>query len=82
MTDRPPYWFPAKRYGWGWGPPRVWQGWIVMALFAIFVVVGAFMLLPTYGSFVFVAYTTCLCAALVGVCWVKGERPSWRWGGI
>jgi hypothetical protein len=20
------YWFPAKRYGWGWGLPTVWQG--------------------------------------------------------
>lgn len=80
MVDRPSYWFPAKRYGWGWGLPSVWQGWLVMALFAAFVLVGAFMLLPTYGSFVFVAYTACLCVALVAVCWVKGERPSWRWG--
>ena len=80
MPDRPPYWFPAKRYGWGWGLPTAWQGWVVMALFAVFVLAGAFMLLPTYGSFVFVAYTACLCAALVAVCWVKGERPAWRWG--
>ena len=24
--DPPRYWFPAKRYGWGWGPPSTWQG--------------------------------------------------------
>ena len=48
MTGRPPYWFPAKRYGWGWGPPRVWQGWVVMAVFAILVLAGAIMQLPTY----------------------------------
>ena len=76
MADRPPYWFPAKRHGWGWGPPSVWQGWVVLALFAIAVVVGAVTLLPSYGSFVFVAYAACLCVALVAVCWVKGERPS------
>jgi hypothetical protein len=51
-----------------------------MALFAILVLLGAFMLLPTYGSFVFVAYAACLCLGLVAVCWVKGEPPSWRWG--
>ena len=26
------YWFPAKRYGWGWGPPATWQGWAVLIL--------------------------------------------------
>jgi hypothetical protein len=25
------YWFPAKRYGWGWGLPVTWQGWAVLA---------------------------------------------------
>ena len=78
MAGRSPYWFPAKRYGWGWGLPRVWQGWVVMALFAAFLLGGAFMLLPAYGAFVFVAYSTGLCAVLVAVCWIKGERPSWR----
>ncbi len=80
MTDRPPYWFPAKRYGWGWGLPSVWQGWVVMTVFAILVLLGAVMLLPTYGSLVFVAYAVCLCLGLVVVCWVKGEPPSWRSG--
>ena len=23
VTER--YWFPAKRYGWGWGAPRTWH---------------------------------------------------------
>ena len=78
MTNPPPYWFPAKRYGWGWGIPNVWQGWVVMALFFILVLVGAFTLLPKYGSLAFVAYAACLCAGLVAVCWIKGEPPSWR----
>jgi hypothetical protein len=26
----PRYWFPAKRYGWGWGMPCAWQGWLVL----------------------------------------------------
>jgi len=24
-------WFPAKRYGWGWGFPICWQVWVVLA---------------------------------------------------
>lgn len=31
--DRPQYWFPVKRYGWGWGLPVRWQGWVALALY-------------------------------------------------
>jgi hypothetical protein len=74
------YWFPAKRYGWGWGPPITWQGWVVMAVFVVLLAAGAIGLLPTYGQLVFMLYSLGLCAALVGVCWLKGEPPRWRWG--
>jgi len=26
----PRYWFPAKRYGWGWGLPSTWEGWLLL----------------------------------------------------
>jgi len=29
MTDRPTFWFPVKRHGWGWGLPVRWQGRLV-----------------------------------------------------
>jgi len=28
------FWFPAKRYGWGWGLPVAWQGWAVLIAYA------------------------------------------------
>lgn len=34
------YWFRAKRYGWGWGLPTAWQGWVVMALFSCLLLVA------------------------------------------
>jgi len=34
MPQEQNYWFPAKRYGWGWGIPVTWQGWAVMAIFS------------------------------------------------
>jgi len=80
MNDRT-YWFPAKRYGWGWGLPSAWQGWVVLALFFCLILGGAFWLLPSHDQFVFLAYTGLLCLLLVLVCWAKGEPPRWRWGG-
>ena len=31
--DKKMYWFPAKKYGFGWGLPTVWQGWATLLLF-------------------------------------------------
>jgi hypothetical protein len=73
-------WFPAKRYGWGWGLPSTWHGWLVIALFTSLLVAGAAFMLPRYGHIAFVAYSALLCALLVVVCWIKGEPPRWRWG--
>jgi hypothetical protein len=81
MSTEQPYWFPAKRYGWGWGPPRVWQGWVVVAVFFVLLFAGALLLLPSKGPVAFVAYTTGLSIVLAIVCWAKGEPPRWRWGG-
>ena len=74
-------WFPAKRYGWGWGFPTAWQGWVVLTMFFALLAVGGLVVLPGYGPTFFVGYTVMLCALLVAVCWAKGERPRWRWRG-
>jgi hypothetical protein len=52
-----------------------------MASFAVLLLGGAIIVLPTYGAFAFVTYAACLCLGLIAVCWIKGERPAWRWGG-
>ncbi len=33
-------WFPARRYGWGWGLPVRGQGWMVLALYLLLMVTG------------------------------------------
>jgi lipoprotein signal peptidase len=73
-------WFPAKRYGWGWGLPITWQGWVVLAAFVALLLLGAIVLLPNQKQLTFVAYSFVLALLLVAICWVKGERPKWRWG--
>jgi hypothetical protein len=81
MSEETKYWFPAKRYGWGWGWPGLWQGKLVVAVFFIAVLAGAFVLLPGQSTTPFVIYVVLLSVVLVGVCWIKGEPPRWRSGG-
>jgi len=76
----PRYWFPAKRYGWGWGPPRTWQGWLVLTVFFVLLAAGAALFLPRRQTAAFVAYTAILCGVLIAICYATGEPPSWRWG--
>jgi len=74
------FWFPAKRYGWGWGVPTVWQGWAVLAAFFVLLAVAAAIFLPAQRHGAFVACTALLSILLVAICWAKGEPPKWRWG--
>jgi hypothetical protein len=78
--DEPRYWFPAKRYGWGWGLPITWQGWIVFGVYFALFVIGVFLFPPRGHTGAFVAYVVLITAGLVVVCYVKGEPPRWRWG--
>jgi hypothetical protein len=74
------YWFPAKRYGWGWGLPTAWQGWLVFVGYILLLVVGAFLFPPREALAAYLTYVAALSAALISVCWLKGEPPRWRWG--
>jgi len=80
MAGSKQFWFPAKRYGWGWGPPITWQGWAVLVTFFLLLLAGVFLFPPTRDVVAFVIYTLVLCALLVAICYVKGEPPAWRWG--
>lgn len=80
MSSDKKYWFPAKRYGWGWGAPATWQGWMVLVLFLIVLTSGALWLLPEHVV-AYLVFTGILCLILIAVCWLKGEPPRWRWGG-
>jgi hypothetical protein len=79
--DKPQYWFPVKRYGWGWGLPVRWQGWVALALYFGSIYAGVRYFRPrdsVAGFIVWLAIATILFVAVVA--W-KGERPlAWRWG--
>lgn len=79
-TDEREIWFPAKRYGWGWGLPGAWQGWVVLAAYLVMVVAGAVYIDPDEQPLLFTGWLLGFSALLGAVCWLKGERPRWRWG--
>ena len=80
MPDKKDYWFPARAYGWGWGLPSVWQGWLVYGIAAALLVAGVFVFPPVTRPVAFQVYTWSVALLLVAVCWAKGEPPRWRWG--
>jgi len=75
------YWFTAKRYGWGWGLPSAWQGWIVLAAFIGVLSILPLIFDPRAEVAFFIASVVVVAAILFAICWVKGEPPKWRWGG-
>ena len=79
MNDKR-YWFPAKRYGWGWGLPRTWEGWLVLVGYVALLAAGRAILLPSRDAIWFIAYVVALTLVLVAICYAKGEPPKWRWG--
>jgi len=81
MDEKPRYWFAAKRYGWGWGPPTTWQGWVATVAFVGLTVAGVAIFPPERQIGFYLGYVALLCAAFLGICWLKGEPPRWRWGG-
>ncbi len=77
-TKKKRYWFPAKKNGWGWGFPRVWQGWATL-LFYFLAIALNFYFFPTSDEkniLAFVLIVMLLSVALVDVCFVKGEPPA------
>lgn len=80
MSPTHEYWFPAKRYGWGWGLPVRWQGWVTLLAYIVLLSVVAFRFRPAGHPFEFASLVALLTLAFVAVCWLKGEPPRWRWG--
>lgn len=80
-------WFRAKRDGWGW-TPATWQGWAVTAVYVAAVMGWLFYYFSTREAlrlgwhFDLAALWPVVAASagLLAICWLKGERPRWRWG--
>ena len=76
MSIERSYWFPAKRYGWGWGLPTRWQGWFCVAIYIASVSLVIHFFRPTREPGLFTLGVTLLTLGFVTVCWLKGEPPG------
>jgi hypothetical protein len=81
MEEQDKYWFPAKRYGWGWGPPTTWQGWVVLVGYVSAAILVSAFLSPTEHPLLYPILLVFLTCVLLAFLLKKGEPPSWRWGG-
>jgi drug/metabolite transporter (DMT)-like permease len=82
MNDRPSFWFPVKRYGWGWGLPVRWQGWVVFGAYAALLYGGIYYFKAQRNTLALLIYLLALTAVLIVIVAIKGEQPlRWRWGG-
>ena len=80
MDDDRDIWFPAKRYGWGWGPPVKWQGWAALFVYIAVITIAVLKFPPSHDLVAFLAVVLLATLAFILVCWWKGEPPKWRWG--
>ena len=76
----PRYWFPAKTYGWGWGLPSTWEGWLVLAGYLALLALCLRVFPPHQNLPGFIISVHVLSGLLIAICWCKGEPPKWRWG--
>ena len=75
------YWFYAKRYGYGWGLPATWEGWVVLIGYLAGAVGGVAIFPPDASMGPYLVYLTILTALLIAICCITGEPQRWRWGG-
>lgn len=76
----PDIWFPAKRFGWGWGLPCRWQGWVFMGGWIVGLGLGIVFILRSSLPALCVPFAFVMTVVLIVVCALKGEKPRWRWG--
>jgi hypothetical protein len=79
--EKPAYWFPAKRFGYGWGLPCTWQGWLVVGAYMAAIALLVWELKAQGDQVSFVTGAVALTLLLMLVCLIKGEPLRWRRGG-
>ena len=79
--EKPRYWFAAKPYGWGWGLPLTWEGWLVLLAYLILLPLAVAFFPPDRNMLGFIGSVFGLSGVLIAICWKMGEPPRWRWGG-
>lgn len=72
-------WFKSKAYGWGWTPSS-WEGWVIILIYVINII-DVFNEINLYSDFEVLIRFWIVTILLIIICYMKGEKPRWRWGG-
>lgn len=87
MNEPKKLWFKNKRYGWGWTPAS-WEGWVAIAIYTFLLIhilrniLALSAIGRLHGVWFAISYGRILflTAALLLLCYLKGEKPRWHWG--
>ena len=80
-------WFKAKKYGWGW-TPQTFEGYLTLLIFItlftgltiIFIKrINDPLFAPVVSIIIYAVLLAVLISSLIFICYLKGEKPSWRW---
>ncbi|MEQ9454833.1 MAG: hypothetical protein RLN76_09620 [Phycisphaeraceae bacterium] len=75
--DKPEFWFPKKKNGYGWGLPVRREGWWALGAFLVLdglLLTTLLWLPPVPAVALILTGSAILSAALITVCAIKGER--------
>lgn len=72
-------WFRAKYYGWGWYPSS-FEGWFALALYVAVIFKSVLLITATHNGWFFLPILIAT-VLFIWLCYKKGEKPGWRWGG-
>jgi hypothetical protein len=53
----------------------------VLAVFFALLIADVFLFPPKRAFAAYISFVVVLAVLLIGVCWLTGEPPHWRWGG-
>ncbi|WP_414143924.1 hypothetical protein [Burkholderia stagnalis] len=56
--------------------PATWQSWLALLLYLLGLVASVRLAPPDRAPYAFDVRVAALSAALIAVCWIKGEKPG------
>lgn len=78
-------WFSKRKYGFGWGLPATWQGWITIIIWVSLVIFSTKLLpsnkqAPVGETLPWFGVLGVLTLLLITVCYITSGKPEWHWG--
>ncbi len=73
-------WFRRKKYGYGWGLPATWQGWIVFIIYLAFVIWNVQKFQKNFHASQIITSLILPTVIFIAILYLTSEKPRWKWG--